>query len=122
MIWERPAQQPALVEVLHSNERPGLTAVFGTPNPPKGLSGKIRRYAFTFSESMIRHWLLLLLADRVNMIEGIHEDINKGHFPDVFSELGGKSEVKFNKVGLTRKIALGAGIALVTFAFLRSRR
>jgi hypothetical protein len=122
MIWERPAQQPELVEILHSNERPGLTAVFGTPNPPKGLSGKIRRYAFTFSESMIRHWLLLLLADRVNMIEGVQEDIKAGQFPDIFSELGGKSEVRFNKVGLTRKIALGAGIALVTFAFLRSRR
>ncbi|WP_035333100.1 hypothetical protein [Dyadobacter crusticola] len=122
MIWERPPQQPELVEVLHSNERPGLTAVFGTPNPPKGLSGKIRRYAFTFSESMIRHWLLLLLADRVNMIEGIHEDINKGHFPDVFSELGGKSELKYNKVGFTRKIALGAGIAVLAIAFLRTRR
>ncbi|WP_439558513.1 hypothetical protein [Dyadobacter sp.] len=122
MIWERPPMQPELVEVLHSNERPGLTAVFGTPNPPKGLSGKIRRYAFTFSESMIRHWLLLLVADRVNMIEGIHEDINKGHFPDVFSELGGKSELKYNKVGLTRKIALGAGIAVLAIAFLRTRR
>ncbi|KQS27129.1 hypothetical protein [Dyadobacter sp. Leaf189] len=122
MIWERPPQQPELVEVLHSNERPGLTAVFGTPNPPKGLSGKIRRYAFKYSESMIRHWLLLLVADRVNMIEGIHEDINKGHFPDVFSELGGKSEMKYNKVGLTRKIALGAGIAVLAIAFLRTRR
>lgn len=110
MIWERPAQQPELVEVLHSNERPGLTAVFGTPNPPKGLSGKIRRYAFTFSESKIRHWLLLLAADRVDMVEGIRDDIQKGQFPDLFAELGGNAEWKYNKTGLLKKIALGVAI------------
>ncbi len=34
--WERPPQQPIDVEVLHSNERPNLTAVFGTSTPPTG--------------------------------------------------------------------------------------
>jgi hypothetical protein len=37
--YERSEQQPADVEVLHSNERPRLTAVFGTTVPPSGLSG-----------------------------------------------------------------------------------
>ncbi|CAG5067825.1 hypothetical protein DYBT9623_00552 [Dyadobacter sp. CECT 9623] len=122
MIWERPAQQPAMVEVLHSNERPGLSAVFGTPNPPAGLSGKIRRFAFRYSESMIRHWLLLLIADRVNMIEGVHQDIQSGHVPDFFSELGGKSELKYNKPGLIRKIALGSLITIVAVAWLGRKR
>ncbi|MCE7063323.1 hypothetical protein [Dyadobacter sp. CY343] len=122
MIWERPAQQPALVEVLHSNERPSLSAVFGTPNPPAGLSGKIRRFAFRYSESMIRHWLLLLLADRVNVIEGVKEDIQSGHIPDFFGELGGKAELKYNKAGLVRKIALGSLITIVAVAWLGRKR
>ncbi len=32
--WERPPQQPLTVEVLHSNERPNVSAVFGTATPP----------------------------------------------------------------------------------------
>ncbi|HEY0058952.1 MAG TPA: hypothetical protein VGB56_07435, partial [Flavisolibacter sp.] len=27
--WERPTLQPVTVEVLHSNERPNMTATFG---------------------------------------------------------------------------------------------
>ncbi len=49
--------QPVNVEVLHSNERPHLTAVFGTSSPPSGLSGSIRRFAFRYSESSYGHWL-----------------------------------------------------------------
>src|SRR5689334_13619899 len=47
---DRPDQQTSGVEVLHSNERPNLSAVYGTKLPPSGLSGMIRRAAFTFSE------------------------------------------------------------------------
>ena len=35
--WERPPQQPETVEVLHSNERPNLTAVFGTIDAAHGV-------------------------------------------------------------------------------------
>src|SRR3954464_5066556 len=44
--YEKPPQQPQHIEVLHSIERPGITRVFGTSTPPKGLSGSLRRYAF----------------------------------------------------------------------------
>src|SRR5699024_7490906 len=54
--WERPTQQFVDIEVLHSNERPNITAVFGTSTPPSGLSGMIRRYAFKFSENHYGHW------------------------------------------------------------------
>src|SRR3982751_4213672 len=57
------------IEILHSNERPGLTAVFGTSMPPRGLSGVIRRFAFKYSEGSWGHWLPLILADRINEIE-----------------------------------------------------
>ena len=75
--WEIPEAQPQTVEVLHSNERPGITPVFGTAVPPSGLSGKIRRAAFRHSEGRLRHWMMLLLADRVNVIEGLFDDARK---------------------------------------------
>src|SRR5687768_8032920 len=55
--YERPPQQPINTEVLHSIERPGITRVFGTSTPPKGLSGSIRRFAFRYSESSYAHWV-----------------------------------------------------------------
>ena len=42
--------------------------------PPSGLSGMIRRAAFRYSEDRLRHWLMLLLADRVNVVEGLFDD------------------------------------------------
>jgi hypothetical protein len=121
MIWERPPQQPELVEILHSNERPSLSAVFGSPNPPKGISGRLRRHAFKYSESNWLHWLLLLVADRVDMMEGVQQDLASGHCPDIFTELGGKSELKFNKTGLIKKVATGAAIALLAVAIIKIR-
>jgi hypothetical protein len=75
--WDRVAMQPVTVEVLHSNERPGLTPVFGTTLPPSGLSGVIRRRAFRHSENDLRHWLTLLAADRVDAVEGIFDDVRR---------------------------------------------
>jgi hypothetical protein len=72
--WDVPEQQPVRVEVLHSTERPGITPVFGTACPPAGLSGVLRRSAFRHSENDIRHWLMLLAADRVNAVEGLIAD------------------------------------------------
>lgn len=34
------------------------------------MSGAIRRRAFRHSEKDLRHWMMLLLADRVNVVEG----------------------------------------------------
>lgn len=75
--WDYPEQQAVRVEVLHSIERPGITPVFGTACPPSGLSGAIRRRAFRRSESDLRHWLLLLAADRVNVVEGLIDDVRE---------------------------------------------
>src|SRR4051794_7268573 len=43
------AQVPT-IKIHKSTEHPRLTPVFGTSCPPKGLSGMIRSYAYTFSE------------------------------------------------------------------------
>lgn len=72
--WDVPEQQPVRVEIFHSTERPGITPVFGTACPPSGLSGALRRRAFRHSENDLRHWLMLLAADRINVVEGLIAD------------------------------------------------
>ena len=113
--WDRPPQQAENVEVLISNERPDITAAFGTSVPPSGLSGKIRRYAFNYSESSYGHWLPLLLADRVNMVEGILDDLKRGHIPNIIKERGWTAEWKYNRPALIEKIVVGV---VLTSAFL----
>ena len=119
--WERPPQQPINVEVLHSNERPNVTAVFGTSTPPSGLSGVLRRFAFQYSESSYGHWLPLMLADRVNVVEGVLEDLASGRVPNVFAERGWKAEWEHNRSDLFRRILLRALIVSATVAYYRRR-
>ncbi|HEX8709896.1 MAG TPA: hypothetical protein VF723_16765 [Pyrinomonadaceae bacterium] len=120
--WERPPQQPVNVEVLHSNERPNVTAAFGTSTPPAGLSGIIRRFAFRYSESSYGHWLPLMLADRVGVVEGVLDDLKRGHVPNIFGERGWKAEWKYNRKSLVTRVAVGAVIASAAVVYLRSRK
>lgn len=106
--WERPPLQMPDVEILHSNERPNLPAVFGVSTPPSGLSGLIRRFAFRYSENQYRHWLPLLLADRVNVVEGIVDDLLHGHVPNIWAEKGYRAEWKHNPKMLATKLAVTA--------------
>ena len=120
--WERPPQQAASVEVLHSNERPNLSATFGTSTPPAGLSGMIRRFAFNYSESAYAHWLPLMLADRVGVVEGYLEDFASGRVPNIFAERGWKAEWQHNRKSLVTRVAVGALIAGAAMAYLSSRK
>jgi len=120
--WERPTQQPVNVEILHSNERPDVTTVFGTSTPPAGLSGMIRRFAFKYSESSYGHWLPLMLADRVSVAEGMLQDLMHGHIPNIFAERGWKAEWQHNRTGLIRRILGGVVLASAAVAYVRSRR
>ena len=120
--YEKPIQQPVNVEVLHSNERPGISRVFGTSTPPSGLSGQLRRYAFKHSESTYLHWFPLVVADRINVIEGIVDDIKKGHFPNLIAERGWKAEWKYNRSGVIKKIAITAAVATTAILLLSSKK
>jgi hypothetical protein len=120
--WERPQQQPISVEVLHSNERPDVTAVFGTSTPPSGPSGAIRRLAFKYSESSYGHWLPLMLADRVGVVEGVVDDLKQGRLPNVLAERGWKAEWEHNRAGLLRRVFLRAVIVSGAIAYLRNKR
>jgi hypothetical protein len=120
--WERPPQQQTDVEVLHSNERPNLTAVFGTSTPPVALSGMIRRLAFKYSESSYGHWLPLMLADRVNAVEGVLNDLAHGHIPNLIDELGWKAEWRHNRKSLVTRVAVGAIVTSVAIAYLTRKK
>lgn len=120
--WERPSLQPVNVEILHSNERPNVSAVFGTVAPPKGLSGAIRRFAFRFSESEYGHWLSLLLADRVDMVEGLVDDLKRGHVPNIFAEKGMKADLKYNRMGLVKKALIAGAAVYIVSRMLRKKK
>ena len=120
--WDRPPQQPIDIEVLHSNERPNITAVFGTSVPPNGLSGMLRRYAFNYGEGSFAHWIPLLLADRVNVVEGVVDDLLKGKIPNIFAEQGMKAELKHNPMGLFKKVAIGAAVAAAVVTLIAKKK
>ena len=68
--WEFHERQPEKWPRERSIEHKFLTPVFGTSCPPKGLSGVLRRIAYArYSEGRAAHWLILLVADRVDAIE-----------------------------------------------------
>jgi hypothetical protein len=120
--WARPPQQPITIEVLHSNERPNVTSVFGTSTPPSGLSGVIRRIAFRYSESSYGHWLPLMLADRVSVVEGVLGDLKHGHVPNTFVERGWKAEWKHNRTSLVRRILVRVVLVSAAVTYFSSRR
>ena len=122
MNWERPTIQPQTVEVLQSTEHERRPAVFGTSTPPSGLSGMIRRVAFTQSEGKWSHWLMLLAADRINVVEGIVHDLSRGKVPNIPAELGIRSEMQHNMPGLMRKVAIGGAVAVASVAAMRMMR
>ena len=117
--WERPTQQESDVEVLHSNERPHVTATLGTSTPPAGLSGKLRRFAFKYSESSYGHWLPLMLADRIGVVEGIVGDLARGHVPNIPGELGAKAEWEHNRKELVTRVLVGTVVLYAAVKYLR---
>ena len=117
--YERAPQQPINIEIFHSIERPGVTRVFGTSTPPSGLSGVIRRFAYKYSEATATHWMTLILADRVDVIQGKLNDLKHGILPNPWIERGWKAEWKHNRTAFVRRMAttgllITAGIILMT--------
>jgi len=94
--WEFPDRQPESYPRERTNEHKFLTPVFGTSCPPRGLSGAIRRYAYNFSEGKMAHWLLLMGADRVDVIESRVIGALTGKPDNLITESGILSELKRN--------------------------
>jgi hypothetical protein len=115
------ADQQPTVEILCSTERPGLTPLFGTSVPPSGISGVLRRAAYKQSENDIRRWLMLMFSDRVDVVEGIVEDLREGKIPNIFDEMGWGTEWRYNRPGMVRKAA-GTAVAIGLVVYLMRRR
>ena len=119
--WQRPTAQESEVEVLQSMEYVHRPAVFGTASPPSGLSGVMRRGAFRWSESNWLHWLILMGADRVNVVEGILQDVARGKIPNIPAEMGLRSELRHNKAGFAQKVAVTAALSAGLYLLLKRR-
>ena len=67
--WQEPERQLDPGNILRRESLKELTPVFGTACPPRGLSGMMRRCGYRIPEHHTTHWLVLLLADRVDALE-----------------------------------------------------
>jgi hypothetical protein len=101
--WEFPDRQPEKWPRERSIEHKFLTPVFGTAQPPKGLSGVIRRLSYArYSEGRAAHWLLLMLADRVDAVEEHLKSFATLHPDNPITETGIKAE--FTHHGVSSRI------------------
>ncbi|HYH08798.1 MAG TPA: hypothetical protein VEK11_17220 [Thermoanaerobaculia bacterium] len=117
--WQVPQDKVHL-----SIEHPNLTPVFGVSSAPGGLSGLLRDYAYNFGEGANRHWLTLLAADRVDILENLIGDIFRGRPDNYVREKGWSAKLKYEpgrnkRMMILGAIALGAvaaGVALYTLS------
>jgi hypothetical protein len=99
--WDFPERQLQHGPREKSTEHKFMTPVFGTAQPLRGVSGAIRRYAYTFSEGQTAHWLLLMLGDRIDVLESRVEAVAQGRPDNVIRETGVLREFK-NRAYRTR--------------------
>lgn len=67
--WATPPQQPIEGPEIVTGLRDRKTPVFSTALPPRGLSGAVRRVAHLLPDHRVTHWMLLFLADRIDVVE-----------------------------------------------------
>jgi hypothetical protein len=115
--YTKAPQQRQDIEILRSIERPNITRVFGTSTPPSGLSGVIRRYAYKFSEATATHWMTLILADRVDVIQGKLNDLKNGRLPNPWIERGWRAEWKHNRPAFVGRMAVTALVVTAGIMF-----
>jgi hypothetical protein len=120
MNWTRPPLQEPRVEILRSIEHNRLPAALGTTSPPSGISGGVRRFAFRYSESQWAHWLLLILADRINVFEGLASDLAHGKLPNLVQETGLARRLKADPRRAATTLAIGAGAVLLAVVAARA--
>jgi hypothetical protein len=69
-LFHKPENQVSDVKVFKRVGLEEMTPVFGTCQPPRGLSGLVKARAFQIPEDKAAHWALLLLSDRIDVVEG----------------------------------------------------
>lgn len=105
-----PATQAGAEEHLRRVELDYPTPVVGTGQPPHGLSGFLRRKAYGVPERFVRHWMMLLLADRVDVVE--HRVGSLLARPlDGLGLTSASRTVRSNPLGALATVALGSWLA-----------
>jgi len=61
---ERQPGEPAAP--MHGRPNKTMPPVFGTSTPLKGVSGAVRKFAYSLPDHYPSHWLLMMLGDRVD--------------------------------------------------------
>jgi hypothetical protein len=69
-LFPRPVKQVSDVKVFKRVGLDQITPVYGTCQPPRGISGLVRSRAYKIPEDKAAHWALLLLSDRIDVAEG----------------------------------------------------
>ncbi|GAA3286951.1 hypothetical protein ACFFON_05400 [Arthrobacter citreus] len=100
--WDFPERQQEKQPREHSIEHQFVTPVFGTSAPLRGMSGALRRYAYTFSEARAAHWLILIAADRVDAGGSHLRSFLTAHPDNPVTETGVLSE--FTRHGLSSRL------------------
>jgi hypothetical protein len=119
-----PSIDPQLpqVKIHKSTEHERLTPIFGTACPPTGLSGMIRDRAYALSEGRLARWMLLMLADRVNVLEDLARDLATLRPPNLFAEMGLRTELRHNRTRFITQVVATLSLVLATLAVLRRGR
>jgi ferritin-like metal-binding protein YciE len=104
--WGTPSRQQQRKPHPHSEQRDELTPVFGTGPAPRLASGALRRLAYRLPEHQARRWLLLLAADRVDVMEHRLPELATGRSWGQLAE-----QVRANPVGMLT-LAFGVGFML----------
>ncbi len=66
--WPIEPQRASVPVFMHGRSNKTFPPVFGTDAPPHGLSGALRRLGYAYPDHLTRHWMILLLADRVDAL------------------------------------------------------
>ena len=93
--WDIPDRQPELEPRERSIEHGMLPPVFGTAQPPHGVSGAIRKLAYArYSEGQAAHWLLLMAGDRVDTYGSALRSLATSRPDNPITDTGVLAEVK----------------------------
>jgi hypothetical protein len=118
----KPWQKPR-TKIYISNEQPGITPVFGEACPSKGLSRLIRDYAYQYGEATNRHWMLLVMANRVDVLENMVLDALRGKPDHYIKEKGWGAKFKYEpNAGRNTALAGAAVIGAVALGVWLAKR
>lgn len=104
--WATPERQQSEEEHLHRKALDQVTPVYGTAQPPKGLSGAMRRMAYGIPEHSAIHWAVLLAADRVDILE---DRLSHGFGPDTLDAMARR--VRTNPLPAILLVAAAGAVA-----------